>query len=166
VYITSNEEPKEGDSYIIKGFKSVYKITSTMEILVVKDVAKKIILTTDQDLIADGVQAIDDKFLEWFVKNPSCEEVKTIKVPYFDESGYSHLLIIPKGEPKISIKKEYVDDQDAYGYDVIVKEEPKQETWEERKWLEIFREYTKYKKSNLFTFFDWLEKNYNPPTKK
>jgi hypothetical protein len=41
---------------------------------------KKIILTTDQDLIADGVQAIDDNFLEWFVKNPSCEEVKTRKI--------------------------------------------------------------------------------------
>jgi hypothetical protein len=36
----------------------------------------KIILTTDQDLIKDGVQAIDDEFLEWFVKNPSCEEVE------------------------------------------------------------------------------------------
>jgi hypothetical protein len=34
---------------------------------------KKITLTTDQDLIKDGVQAIDDEFLEWFVKNPSCE---------------------------------------------------------------------------------------------
>ncbi len=36
---------------------------------------KKIILTTDQDLIKDGVQSIDDEFLEWFVKNPECEEV-------------------------------------------------------------------------------------------
>jgi len=44
-------------------------------------VCKKIILTTDQDLIADGVQAIDDDFLEWFVKNPSCEEVKVRKKP-------------------------------------------------------------------------------------
>ena len=34
-----------------------------------------IILTTDQDLIADGIQSIDDEFLEWFVKNPSCEYV-------------------------------------------------------------------------------------------
>jgi hypothetical protein len=37
---------------------------------------KKIILTTDPQLIADGVQAIDDEFLEWFVKNPSCERVE------------------------------------------------------------------------------------------
>ena len=27
-------------------------------------------------MIQNGVQAIDDKFLEWFVKNPSCEEVE------------------------------------------------------------------------------------------
>ena len=82
--------------YLTEGTQNIY-ITSDEEI---KEGDKKIILTTDQDLIKDGVQAIDDKFLEWFVKNPSCEEVKTIKVPYFDESGYSHLLIIPKEEPK------------------------------------------------------------------
>ena len=37
---------------------------------------KKIILTTDGDLIKDGVQAPDDEFLQWFVENPSCEEAK------------------------------------------------------------------------------------------
>jgi hypothetical protein len=40
------------------------------------NVFKKIILTTDQYLIKDGVQAIDNDFLEWFVNNPSCEEVE------------------------------------------------------------------------------------------
>jgi hypothetical protein len=41
---------------------------------------RKIILTTDQELIKDGVQAIDDEFLEWFVNNTSCDrvEIKTI----------------------------------------------------------------------------------------
>jgi len=38
-----------------------------------------IILTTDQDLIKDGVQSIDDEFLKWFVKNPSCEFVDVKK---------------------------------------------------------------------------------------
>jgi len=33
-------------------------------------------MTTDKHLIKDGEQAIDDEFLELFVKNPSCEEVK------------------------------------------------------------------------------------------
>lgn len=40
---------------------------------------KKIILTTDQDLIKDGVQAIDDEFLEWFSsKNGNVNFVEVI----------------------------------------------------------------------------------------
>jgi hypothetical protein len=46
----------------------------------------KIILTTDQDLIKDGVQAIDEEFLEWFVKNPSCKSVETM-IEYKDGYG-------------------------------------------------------------------------------
>ena len=38
--------------------------------------AYKVILTTNKLLIKDGVQAIDNEFLEWFVKNPSCESVE------------------------------------------------------------------------------------------
>ena len=56
---------------------------------------KKIILTTDQDLIKEGIQEIDEEFLEWFVDNASCEKVEI-----------KHII------------KEYVDEQDAYGYDV------------------------------------------------
>ena len=61
---------------------------------------KKIILTTDQDLIEDGVQAIDDEFLEWFVKNPSCESVKTLwTIPaYKIEKEYR--IEFPQEEPK------------------------------------------------------------------
>ena len=91
IHITSDEEIKEGDP----------RINNYQRKLKGEEIpSKKIIMTTDQDLIKDGVQKIDDEFLEWFVKNPSCEEVETIKVPYFDESGYSHLLIIPKDETK------------------------------------------------------------------
>ena len=39
---------------------------------------KLVIMTTDQDLIKDGVQEIDAEFLEWFVNNPNCEFVMTI----------------------------------------------------------------------------------------
>jgi hypothetical protein len=60
----------------------------------------KIILTTDRDLIADDVQAIDDEFLEWFVKNPSCEEVK-----YVGDDCYRE-IIIPQKEPKQKTLKE------------------------------------------------------------
>ena len=41
---------------------------------------KKIILTTDQELINDGVQSIDNEFLEWFINNPSCESVEIEKL--------------------------------------------------------------------------------------
>jgi hypothetical protein len=78
IYITSDEEIKEGywldlsDNSIIKVSKEDLKSFKSYD----KLQFKKIILTTDQDLIADGVQAIDDEFLEWFVKNPSCEWVE------------------------------------------------------------------------------------------
>jgi hypothetical protein len=59
-------------------------------------------MTTDQDLIADGVQAVDDEFLEWFVKNPSCESVevdRNLNYP-LDKSWEYKLRIIPQEEPK------------------------------------------------------------------
>ena len=77
IYITSDEEIKEGWSgYAFKEDVEgkIYKHFYTQNEWY-KD-AKKIILTTDMNLIKDGVQAIDDEFLEWFVKNPSCEFVE------------------------------------------------------------------------------------------
>ena len=122
IYITSDEEIKEGDKILNptneiqtcigleKGIGTdnicwikVKETTTLQQILN----SQKIILTTDQDL--DGVQAIDDEFLEWFVKNPSCEEVETVKglmklnddgqeYGFPDMSKYK--IIIPQEEPK------------------------------------------------------------------
>ena len=83
IYITNSEEIKEGDWYIESlglpdSYVLVHKLSNEW-----KDKesfcrrCKKIILTTDPDLIKDGVQPIDDEFLEWFVKNSSCEKVET-----------------------------------------------------------------------------------------
>jgi hypothetical protein len=109
VYITSDEEIKE-DNWVIK-ISSLYKgggiiqkysfIDSQFEDIIFK----KIILTTDDQLIADGVQAIDDEFLEWFVKNPNCERVEVIKEDMFNETygeikGDYYKIIIPQEEPK------------------------------------------------------------------
>ena len=107
IYITSDEEIEDGDW--------VYFI-STNEVIKVPlggfkgKVCKKIILTTDQYLIKDGVQAIDDEFLEWLVKNPSCESVgvKIIEkmIGSFNEKGTrpiyvdEYKTIIPQAEPK------------------------------------------------------------------
>jgi hypothetical protein len=85
IYITNDEEIKEGDWLFAN--QGVNKIVEIKEgdypygsinnkgdkIFHSKHWKSKIILTTDQDLIKDGVQAIDDEFLEWFVKNPSCQ---------------------------------------------------------------------------------------------
>ena len=84
IYITNDEKIKEGDWFIdletndIRQCTDIYKNglpISKSTIYIDLTNVEKIILTTDQDLIKDGVQAIDDEFLEWFVKNPSCEEV-------------------------------------------------------------------------------------------
>lgn len=63
---------------------------------------KLIILTTDQDLINEGVQPISDEFLEWFVKNPNCEKVKT-NIEFLQSAdnlkdGFYYQIIIPKQE--------------------------------------------------------------------
>lgn len=99
IYITSDEQIKEGDWVIaIEGIwkNTITKITGTP----ITDVWMKIILTTDPDLL--GVQSIDNEFLEWFVKNPSCEEVEVqdMSMQYHDEGYYEYKIIIPQEEAK------------------------------------------------------------------
>ena len=104
IYITSDEEIKEGDYYlpfsksIIKNttkYGEIGKSKTNMDFSL--DYVKKIILTTDPKLIKDGVQAIDDKFLEWICKNPSCEEVDVQKwFDYESNPNTSYKIIIPK----------------------------------------------------------------------
>jgi len=76
---------------------------------------KKIILTTDQDLIENGVQSIDDEFLEWFVKNPSCESVETVQVCII---GCDKLILNGENSICCGDKKYKI---------IIPQEEPKQE---------------------------------------
>ena len=87
IYITSDEEIKEGDWFLWQGFiggwyyqkceRTKYEGKPTKHLNCAYKIQFKIILTTDPDLIADGVQAIDDEFLYWFIKNPGCEFVET-----------------------------------------------------------------------------------------
>jgi hypothetical protein len=124
IYITSDEEIKERD-YVICDNK-LYKIivtgvlynddftlqTDIEGVFLNPKYCSKIILTTDQDLINDGVQAIDDDFLEWFVKNPSCYEVEVL----FACRGLDgntpigeYRIIIPQEEPKEDVIANYID---------------------------------------------------------
>jgi hypothetical protein len=137
LFITSDEEIKEGDWFItirpdfIGKPSKCLRIDETSVISQLKgsnnpnhtqytefEFAKKIILTTDQDLIKDGVQAIDDEFLEWFVKNPNCEKVEVESYNIDKEWDKVHTqfnpiypkktkykIIIPKEEPKQTDEK-------------------------------------------------------------
>lgn len=102
IYITNSEEVREGDLYLDIDINKVCKNINPNEVSF--NIQKKIILTTDQDLIKDGIQAISDEFLEWFVKNPSCEEVEVV----FNNRGITGTEKILKtfGEYKIVIPKE------------------------------------------------------------
>lgn len=102
IYITSDEEIKEGDWFYEPINNCILKYDSKSNKLIkaiFSGLCKKIILTTDQDLIKDGVQAIDDEFLEWFVKNPSCQKI-LIGIEIWNDGGFSYRIIIPKEEPK------------------------------------------------------------------
>jgi hypothetical protein len=131
IYITSDDEIKEGDITIYG--KSLFLVESILhksgpfrhlnpkikiqgrflpDMTIGKfdslTPLKKIILTTDPDF---GVQSIDDEFLEWFVKNPSCEEVFiTDDYEQINQENpitrgstnviHKYKIIIPQEEPK------------------------------------------------------------------
>jgi hypothetical protein len=127
IYITDNSEIREGDWFINES-NQIEKGIKYYNYKVLSPESKKIILTTDRDLIQDGVQFISDEFLEWFVKNPSCKGVE-IKYRYNFYAGKDlthYKIIIPQEEPKqltgieIAIKLEEIE-----------REELKQETIEE-----------------------------------
>jgi hypothetical protein len=102
IYITNDEEIKEGDSFTDdnNSLKRSYKLSHVQFAN-----PKKIILTTDQDLIKDGVQAIDDEFLQWFVKDNSCEKVEVIK-NYLSNNGQWKDVLLPS-EWEIDTKIKY-----------------------------------------------------------
>ena len=100
IYITSDEEIKEGDWFYDTYCNVVSKLTVHGKDNRISEF-KKIILTTDQDLIKDGVQSIDDDFLEWFVKNSSCKEVVVNLIQTEPLKGFIYNF-----EYKITIPKE------------------------------------------------------------
>ena len=133
IYITNNEEIKVGDWFITTDTNEIHK---SDWIKFTFNNGKKIILTTDQDLIKDGVQAIPDEFLEWFVKNPSCEEVEVIEqelnTDYRSDwkQKFYYNIIIPKEECTCKIGQPY-NNACCKVHGSIPKEEPKQVTLEE-----------------------------------
>jgi hypothetical protein len=77
VYITSDSKFVR-DEYITDGIeviKATPKLVDAQGLVDRRD-WKKIIITTDPELIKDGIQEIEDLFLVWFVKNPTFDEVE------------------------------------------------------------------------------------------
>jgi hypothetical protein len=124
IYITSDEEIKEGDWFYnilslkpkpLKACENGDGYVNCSKYSHYRIDCKKIILTTDEQLIVDGVQSISDDFLQWFIKNPSCTEVVVEKgVIKLNEDGEEYgfpdmtkyKIIIPQEEPKQEIKQD------------------------------------------------------------
>jgi len=120
IYITSDEKlPYNSDIFHTGAF---YHRDAAGDVHIInKDThypnpnfCSRIILTTDESLFKYGVQAIDDEFLEWFVKNPSIDSVRVEIKPMFPmySTFIEHInnppffgnlkrkIIIPREEPK------------------------------------------------------------------
>ena len=164
IYITSDEEIKEGDYFIAYSVtidKKPY-ISCASEYKERKKEKGKIILTTDQDLIKDGVQAIDDEFLEWFINNQSCESVEVRKeccgqcderlCEVYDRGiGWNknntfYKIIIPKEEPK----QETFEEAEEAAYKFY----PEDEQWTERY---VFKLGAKWQKERMYSEEDMRE---------
>jgi hypothetical protein len=105
VHITSEEEIKDGDWVLTQNpQKPLEKITKD-SYLPHYNKKLKIVLTTDLDLINDGVQEIPEEFLYWFVDNSTCEFVAIEIEDMFDETygemkGNWYNIIIPQEKLK------------------------------------------------------------------
>ena len=110
ISITNSEEIKEGDWCYDKVLNLIFQTDNHTDFKYVNqtDNVLKIILTDNPDLIADGVQSIDNEFLEWFVKKPSCEEVKVETFEVEDYVGFAGHTSYPTfhNKYKIIIPKE------------------------------------------------------------
>lgn len=101
---------------------------------------KKIILTTDPRLIKDGVQALDDEFLEWFIKNQK-REIPIITTAVNNESHYTTNIGFESG------RKEESEQERVYS------EEDMRECWKAA-FEESFNKWVKRKPKT--TFKKWL----------
>jgi hypothetical protein len=133
IYIISDEEITNGDWVLYKN-KYVNRVKEKDSCGYICSEAckplfhevKKIILTNDPDLIKDGVQEIDDKFLEWFTNNPGCKFVE-IQKGFADGSAYGYNFL----DYKIIIPQEDLtkEEEDTFFVNHVcgIQEKPKQD---------------------------------------
>jgi hypothetical protein len=110
IFITSDEDIKEEKlRWIIDYRPNMNGFIHQVSVVLDLNLCPEIILTDNKDLIKDGVQAIDNEFLKFIVKNPSCDRVEVINDDYIDieKDEYVDLykIIIPKEEPKQELER-------------------------------------------------------------
>jgi hypothetical protein len=141
IYITKDSEIKEGDWFVNSshGITNIYKAKSVVPESIITtcgngcwiQYSKKIILTTDQDLIKDDVQAIDDEFLEWFVNNSSCEKVEVsyglLKPFKSTEKGY--MIHLPDNGGIVEPKQGEIDKDSIDKFFDSLSDEELKEKW-------------------------------------
>jgi hypothetical protein len=132
IYITSDEEIKDGDWFFrnnkihqLRWDDGNGNLYTKNGLKIYKSSSKKIILTTDTDLITDGVQSIDDEFLQWYIQNPSCEWVDIKKIYLTNKGEWKDVLLPSEWEVDTKINYKIT----------IPKEEPKQETLEDHVYI-------------------------------
>ena len=79
IHITSDSKFVR-DEYITDGvevMKATPKLVDAQGLVDRRD-WKKILMTTDPELIKDGVHPIGEDFLQWFVENPTCIKVEVV----------------------------------------------------------------------------------------
>jgi hypothetical protein len=100
MYITDDSEIKEEDWCYNSITNKIYrKLKGNLAFAY----EYKIILTTDQELISDGIQVIDNKFLQWFINNSSCRnvDIEKEKITLGGVAGTTYIdfkynVVIPK----------------------------------------------------------------------
>ncbi len=159
IYITDNSEIKDGDWYYYKHFGEdiIDKANENTDLANLNKpdrYFKKIIFTTDETLIKQGVQMVGDDFLQWFCNNPNCEYVEIdltpinefgsiIKVDSYGFDKFIYKIILPQEQQQQRYSEEEVE---VLIYNII---------WEVAKKQGIIidgniinKAYKKYKKDN------------------
>lgn len=103
ICVTSDEEIKAGDWFWKPDCNMVFKAEYTPH-----KGCKKVVLTTDQELIQDGVQPIPDEFLVWFVEKVN-DSGKPIDIVEIEKIG----LVSDNGRVLYGIKYKIIIPQEA-----------------------------------------------------